>query len=137
MTKKLFIYKLKQANIDIRHFTSRQLDYRYLEYMLFNIIIKYSDMYDFTLLGLPKNLDIKSKPEKYEYNIYKINHVTLSSEMYRIYNSGYFDSEYEFIVFIDVMLTKYEENLVSIKTLVDIIRKMRLEYEEELRFLIG
>lgn len=136
MTKNLFIYKHTEAGVDLSHFTKRQLDYRYKEYMLFNIIIRYSDIYDFTLLGLPKSLDIKFKPNKDEYNIYKTNHVTINSELYRLYKSGYFSNEYEFIVFITVMIKKYEDDIASIKILVDVIRNIRLNYENEIKYLI-
>ena len=41
ISKSTFIKKLNDSYIKIDHLSDRRLDYKYLEYRLFNILIKY------------------------------------------------------------------------------------------------
>ena len=57
-------------------------------------------IYDFSILGLPSNLTIKSNPSKEDYNILRRSHVTLNYELYKLYECGYFTNERSFIKYV-------------------------------------
>lgn len=128
MNKKQFINKHIEKGIRLDHLSSRQLDYKYNEYLLYLILIKYT--FDFSVLGLPEDIYIVSNPKKHNYNIYNRTHVTLNHELYKLYDCGYFDSESKFISFIKKIIKLYNKN-ISIKILSAKIRKIRLEYQKE------
>lgn len=127
-----FIKKLNESYIKIDHLSDRRLDYKYLEYMLFNILIRYKDQYDFSELGLPNNLAIYNLISEGDYDISKMTHVTLNAELFRIYKSGYF-TEIEFIDYVTLTILRYKEGSASIKDLVYETRKMRLDYEKMIK----
>lgn len=83
MTKKEFIKLHLKENINIDHMSYRQIDYKFYEYKLYLILSNY--IYDFSILGLPSNLTIKSNPSKEDYNILRRSHVTLNYELYKLY----------------------------------------------------
>ena len=124
-----FIKKLNEAYIKIDHLSDRRLDYKYLEYMLFNILIRYKNQYDFSELGVPDSIEIYSLISEGDYDISKMTHVTLNAELFRIYNSGYFDNDYEFIDYVIDTINRYKSGS-KIKELVYEIRRIRLEYEK-------
>lgn len=128
MNKKQFINNHITKGIRLDHLSSRQLDYKFHEYLLYLILIKYD--FDFTVLGLPETLSIVSNPKKCDYNIYSRTHVTLNHELYKLYDCGYFESEAKFISFIKKIIRLYNKN-ISIKILSSKIRKIRLKYQEE------
>src|SRR5699024_3028731 len=130
ISKSNFIKKLNDSYIKIDYLSDRRLDYKYLEYRLFNILIKYKDEYDFSELGLPENLVITSLLTERDYDISKMTHVTLNAELFRIYNSGYFINDIEFIDYVIITISRYKSGEVTIKELVYEIRKMRLDYEK-------
>lgn len=128
MNKKQFINNHIIKGIRLDHLSSRQLDYKFHEYLLYLILINYD--FDFSVLGIPKTLDIVSKPTKRDYNIYSRTHVTLNHELYKLYECGYFESESKFISFVKKTIRLYNKN-ISIKILSAKIRKIRLKYKEE------
>lgn len=130
ISKSTFIKKLNDSYIKIDHLSDRRLDYKYLEYKLFSILIKYKDEYDFSELGLPDNLVICSLLTEGDYDISKMTHVTLNAELFRIYNSGYFIDDSKFIDYVIATISRYKSGEVTIKELVYEIRKMRLDYEK-------
>ena len=127
ISKKYFINQLNNAYVKIDHLSDRRLDYKYLEYKLFNILIKYDEKYDFSILGIPKNLDIRLCPAKDDYDISRMTHVTLNSELYRLYNCALF-SENEFIDYVINTIDRYKSGNETISSLVKEIRKIRLNY---------
>lgn len=131
MTKKSYIQKLNHSLIKISHLTPRQLDYSYLEYCLFEILSKYSDEYNFKVLYLPENIEIKFNPGKDDYDIDKRNRVTLNAELYRLYSCGYFDNEREFIDYVIYVIKTYEAGSVTINKIVSKIRRVRIDFERE------
>ena len=76
MTKNQFRKLLLSKNIKINHLSYRQFDYKYNEYMLYIILSKY--VWDFSILKMPVNLEIKKNPGKNDYDIYKRSPVTLN-----------------------------------------------------------
>ncbi|MBP3931145.1 MAG: hypothetical protein J6D47_16480 [Peptostreptococcaceae bacterium] len=126
ISKKSFINKLKNAHIRLDHMSDRQLDYKYLEYNLFLILDKYRNN-DFSLLGIKDNLEIVTYPFDNDYNIYTRTPVTLNAELYRLYESGYFNSNEDFIRYVTFVIDKYKYESITIKTLVKVIRKQRLK----------
>lgn len=96
ISKYNFIKKLNDLCIKIDHLSDRRLDYKYLEYRLFNILIKYKNQYDFSELVLPDSIVIYGLVSEGDYDISKMTHVTLNTELFRIYNSGYFLNDTEF-----------------------------------------
>lgn len=133
ISKSTFIKKLNDSYIKIDHLSDRRLDYKYLEYRLFNILIKYKDEYDFSELGLPDNLVICSLLTEGDYDISKMTHVTLNAELFRIYNSGYFLNDTEFIDYVIITISRYKEGSATIKDLVYEARKIRLDYEKMIK----
>ncbi len=132
ISKSNFIKNLNDSYIKIDHLSNRRLDYKYLEYRLFNILIKYKDEYDFSALGLPDNLVICSLLTEGDYDISKMTHVTLNAELFRIYDIGYF-TEIEFIDYVIITISRYKEGSATIKDLVYETRKIRLDYEKMIK----
>ncbi len=132
ISKSNFIKNLNDSYIKIDHLSDRRLDYKYLEYRLFNILIKYKDKYDFSVLGLPDNLVICSLLTEGDYDISKMTHVTLNAELFRIYDIGYF-TEIEFIDYVIITISRYKEGSATIKDLVYETRKIRLDYEKMIK----
>lgn len=129
ISKYNFIQRLKDSYIKIDYLSDRRLDYKYLEYNLFCILIKYKNQYDFSELGVPDRIEIYSLISEGDYDISKMTHVTLNAELFRIYNSGYFDNDTEFIDYVVATINRYKSG-VKIKELVYEIRKIRLDYEK-------
>lgn len=127
ISKKYFIKQLNEAYVKIDYLSDRRLDYKYLEYKLFNILIKYNEKYDFSILGIPKNLDIRFCPGKDDYDISRMTHVTLSAELYRLYDCGYY-TEDDFIDYVISTIDRYKSGNETISSLVKEIRKIRLDY---------
>lgn len=132
LSKQQFINELNDSFTEINHLSDRRLDYKYLEYRLFHILIKYKEEYDFSELGLPNNLSIDSLVLTGDYNILKTTHVTLNAELFRIYESGYF-TEMEFIDYVITTISRYKNGSSKIKELVYEIRKIRLDYKKMLQ----
>ena len=130
ITKSKFIKNLNDSYIKINHLSDRRLDYKYLEYRLFKILIKYKYQYDFSELGLPDSIVIYTSISEGNYDISKMTHVTLNAELFRIYDSGYFINDTEFIDYVIATISRYKSGSVTIKELVYEIRKMRLDYEK-------
>ena len=135
ISKTRFINEFKNKEVRIDHFSERQLEYRYIEYKLFEILYKYSTKYDFSVLGLPKSLDIKKNPQRDDYDIYRTNHVKLNYELYKIYEIGYFGNKSNFITYVLFIINNYINKKSSIKELTYIIRTQRLVYLQELKIL--
>lgn len=127
ISKEYFIKQLNSAYIKIDYLSDRRLDYKYLEYKLFNILIKYIDDYDFSILGIPKNLQIELWPGEDDYDISRMTHVTLNAELYRLYDCGCY-TEVDFIDYVINTINKYKLGTDTISSLVKNIRKLRLDY---------
>ncbi|WP_270943154.1 hypothetical protein [Romboutsia lituseburensis] len=127
MTKNIFKNLHYKNNIRLDHLSDRQLDYIFLEYKLYLILYNYPD-YDFSVLGLTKNIDIIIEPNSDDYNIYKRTHVTLNAELYKLYECGYFSSNESFISYVTIIIDNYVTRNVTIKSLVNVIRKTRLDF---------
>lgn len=91
----------------------------------------YSDEYNFKVLYLPENIEIKLNPGKDDYDIDKRNRVTLNAELYRLYSCGYFNSEKEFIDYVIYVIKTYEAGSITINKIVSKIRKVRVNFERE------
>lgn len=129
MTKKEFIKLHLKENINIDHMSYRQIDYKFYEYKLYLILSNY--IYDFSILGLPSNLTIKSNPSKEDYNILRRSHVTLNYELYKLYECGYFTSERSFIKYVIAAMIHYKNETATIKDIVKVTRNKRLQYIKE------
>lgn len=130
MTKKEFIMQLKKACTNLDHVSKRKLDYKYHEYLLFKILIRYD--YDvFKVLGLPKSLTINFFSDKEAYNINARTHVTVNYQLYKLYECGYYQSERQLVEATLKVITDYTTGKASIKELDDRLRKQRLEYLKE------
>lgn len=130
MTKNIFKNLHYKNNIRLDHLSDRQLDYKFLEYKLYLILYNYPD-YDFSVLGLTKNIDIIIEPNSDYYNIYKRTHVTLNAELYKLYECGYFSSNESFISYVTIIIDNYVTRNITIKSLVNVIRKTRLNFIEQ------
>lgn len=117
----------------IDHLSDRRLDYKYLEYRLFDVLIKYKDKYNFSELGIPDNLVIHNLLLEGDYDISKMTYVTLNAELFRIYKSGYFLNDIEFIDYVIITISRYKEGTATIKDLVYETRKIRLDYERTIK----
>lgn len=128
MTKKQFRNLLLSKNIKISHLSYRQFDCKYHEYKLYTVLNKYIG--DFSVLGMPVNLDIKKNPKKNDYDIDRRSPVTLNAELYKFYKSGYFKSEDHFIKYVTIVIDKYKNENFTINKLVKITRRKRLQHEK-------
>lgn len=133
ISKSNFIKKLNDSYVKIDHLSDRRLDYKYLEYRLFDVLIKYKDKYNFSELGIPDNLVIHNLLLEGDYDISKMTHVTLNAELFRIYKSGYFLNDIEFIDYVIITISRYKEGTATIKDLVYETRKIRLDYERTIK----
>lgn len=127
MTKNIFKNLHYKNNIRLDHLSDRQLDYKFLEYKLYLILYNYPN-YDFSVLGLTKNIDIIIEPSSDDYNIYKRTHVTLNAELYKLYDCGYFSSNESFISYVTIIIDNYVTRNVTIKSIVNVLRKTRLDF---------
>lgn len=134
-SKNSFIKEFESKGIRIDHFSSRQLEYRYIEYKLYEVLSRYSNRFDFSILGLPEYLEIKLNPGKNDYDIYRTNHVTLNYELYKIYECGYFGQDSNFITYVIFIINRYKNKKENIKELTYVIRTQRLVYLNELKIL--
>ncbi|MEG2364675.1 MAG: hypothetical protein RSC26_14340 [Terrisporobacter sp.] len=128
ISKTNFISKHKEAYIRLDHLSDRQIDYKYLEYNLYIILCKHSDDHDFSILGIPDNLEIVTYPLSKDYNIYTRTHVTLNAELWKLYMYGYFDSNESFIRFVMVAIKHYSSGRKTIKDITRFISKIRQSY---------
>lgn len=135
MTKKEFTTLLKKSCVNLDHISKRKIDYKFYEYLLFKILIKY-DNEAFRLLGLPKDLNINFFSSKESYNIHARTHVTLNYQLYKLYECGYYSSERQLVEATLKLITDYSAGIVTIKELDNKLRKQRLEYLKEQRELI-
>lgn len=135
MTKKEFIMLLKKSCVNLDHISKRKIDYKFYEYLLFKILIKY-DNEAFRLLGLPRDLNINFFSGKESYNIHARTHVTLNYQLYKLYECGYYSSERQLVEATLKLITDYSAGIVTIKELDNRLRKQRLEYLKEQRELI-
>lgn len=136
MNKKEFIVKVKNSCASIDHLTQRKLDYKYYEYLLFMILMKYE--YDeFKVLGLPDNLNITFFSGKDGYNINKRTHVTLNYQLYKLYECGYFKNENELVEATLKAVSDYTMGVATIKELDNSLRKIRMGYLKEIEELIN
>lgn len=131
LSKTAFKNKLNQAYIRTNHISDRKLDYKYHEYNLFIILSKYTNDYDYSVLGMPANIEIITYPSRNDYNIDARSHVTLNTELYKLYTCGYFEDEANFVKYVNSAINKYSKG-TSIKKLADHIRKIRLRYIDKL-----
>lgn len=128
MTKKQFLLKLNNAYLNIDHISSRKLDYKYYEYLLFQILIKYK-YEEFKVLGLPDNLEIKIFPVKgQDYNINSRTHVTLNYQLYKLYECGYYGSEKILVENTLDIIRSYKNKSATIKQLDRKLRKIRTDF---------
>lgn len=128
MTKKQFRNLLLSKNIKISHLSYRQFDYKYHEYKLYTVLNKYIG--DFSVLGMPVNLDIKKNPKKNDYDIDRRSPVTLNAELYKFYSSGYFKDDVHFMRYVTIVIDKYKNENFTINKLVKVTRCKRLQYEK-------
>ena len=135
MTKKEFTTLLKKSCVNLDHISKRKIDYKFYEYLLFKILIKY-DNEAFRLLGLPKDLNINFFSSKESYNIHARTHVTLNYQLYKLYECGYYSSERQLVEATLKLIADYSAGIVTIKELDNKLRKQRLEYLKEQRELI-
>lgn len=127
MTKTQFINKLKSNYVNLDHVSSRVLDYKYYEYLLFQILIKYPHE-DFKLLGLPDDLEIKICPSESDYHFRKRTHVTLNYQLYKLYDCRYFKNETELVEATLKVVSYYKNKIATIKQLDNALRKIRITF---------
>lgn len=127
MTKKQFINTLKDNYVNLDHVSSRVIDYKYYEYLLFQILIKYKHE-DFKILGLPDNLEIKIYPRTEDYHFRKRTHVTLNYQLYKLYDCCYFKTEIELVEATLKVISYYKNKTATIKQLDNKLRKIRLKF---------
>lgn len=127
MTKKQFINALKDNYVNLDHVSNRVLDYKYYEYLLFQILIKYNHE-DFKLLGLPEDLEIKFCPSNTDYHFRKRTHVTLNYQLYKLYDCCYFKDEAELVEATLKIISYYKNKIATIKQLDNALRKLRVKF---------
>lgn len=127
MTKKQFINTLKDNYVNLDHVSNRVLDYKYHEYLLFQILIKYN-YEDLRILGLPDNLEIKICPSEEDYHFRKRTHVTLNYQLYKLYDCCYFSSETELVEATLKIISYYKNKIATIKQLDNELRKLRIKF---------
>ena len=132
LSKTAFKNKLDEAYVRTNHISDRKLDYKYHEYNLFIILSKYTNDYDYSILGMPANIEIITYPGCNDYNINARSHVTLNTELYKLYACGYFPNEESFIKYVNAAINQYSRG-VSIKKLANHIRNTRLKYLDKLK----
>lgn len=127
MTKNQFINTLKDNYVNLDHVSNRVLDYKYYEYLLFQILIKYNHE-DFKLLGLPDSLEIKICPDESDYHFRKRTHVTLNYQLYKLYDCCYFKDETELVEATLKVVSYYKNKIATIKQLDNELRKIRITF---------
>lgn len=127
MTKKEFIDLLRSNYVNLDHVSNRVIDYKYYEYLLFEILINYN-YEDFKLLGLPDDLEIKVCPNEGDYHFRKRTKVTLNYQLYKLYECRYFCNERELVEATKIIVRRYKNKLSTIKELDTGLRKIRIEY---------
>ena len=132
LSKTAFKNKLDEAYVRTNHISDRKLDYKYHEYNLFIILSKYTNDYDYSILGMPTNIEIITYPGCNDYNINARSHVTLNTELYKLYACGYFPNEESFIKYVNAAIKQYSRG-VSIKKLADYVRNTRLKHLDKLK----
>lgn len=132
LSKTAFKNKLDEAYVRTNHISDRKLDYKYHEYNLFIILSKYTNDYDYSILGMPANIEIITYPGCNDYNINARSHVTLNTELYKLYACGYFPNEESFIKYVNAAIKQYSRG-VSIKKLADYVRNTRLKHLDKLK----
>lgn len=130
MTKMQFINKLKSNYVNLDHVSNRVLDYKYYEYLLFQILIKYP-CEDLKILGLPKDLEIKICPNEGDYHFRKRTHVTLNYQLYKLYDCCYFKDETELVEATLKVVSYYKNKIATIKQLDNALRKIRVKFLSE------
>ena len=129
MTKNQFLLELNNKCISLDHISRRKLDYKYYEYLLFQILIKYPHYEEFKVLGLPNNLEIKFFPEKdKDYNINSRTHVTLNYQLYKLFECGYFSSESRLVESTLEVIRCYQSSVATIKQLDTKLRNIRIDF---------
>lgn len=136
MTKKQFIIELNNSCVNIKNISKRKIDYKYHEYLLFKILIKYNYK-DFEVLGLPDDLNFKVFPGRNDYDVYKRTHVTLNYQLYKLYECGYYASEKELVENTLKAVRSYKRGIATIKDLERSLRKVRMEFVKEIEELIN
>lgn len=132
LSKTAFKNKLNEAYVRTNHISERKLDYKYNEYNLFIILSKYTNDYDYSVLGMPANIEIVTYPGCNDYNINARSHVTLNTELYKLYACDYFEDEASFIKYVNAAINQYSRG-VSIRKLANHVRKTRLKYLDKLK----
>ena len=132
LSKTAFKNKLDEAYVRTNHISDRKLDYKYHEYNFFIILSKYTNDYDYSILGMPANIEIITYPGCNDYNINARSHVTLNTELYKLYACGYFPNEESFIKYVNAAIKQYSRG-VSIKKLADYVRNTRLKHLDKLK----
>lgn len=127
MTKNQYINALKSNYVNLDHVSNRVLDYKYHEYLLFQILIKYN-CEDFKLLGLPDDLEIKICPDESDYHFRKRTHVTLNYQLYKLYDCCYFKNETELVEATLKVVSYYKNKTATIKQLDNELRKIRINF---------
>lgn len=127
MTKKQFILELKKSCVNLDHISTRKLDYKFHEYLLFKKLSKY-DYEEFKVLGLPDgSLDINYFATKDDYSIHSRTHVTLNYEIYKLFECGYYVDEAELVEATLEIVRSYQCGS-TIKELSNQLRKIRIEF---------
>lgn len=127
MTKKQFVNQLIDNYVNLDHVSKRKLDYKYHEYLLFQILLKhYHD--DFKILGLPLDLTIQILPPYYGYHFHKITHVTLNYQLYKLYECNYYKSELELVEATLEAARRYKNKAATIKQLGKELGRIRKDY---------
>lgn len=127
MTKIQFINILKNNYVNLDHVSSRVLDYKFYEYLLFQILIKYHNE-DFKLLGLPNDLEIKICPDTNDYHFRRRTHVTLNYQLYKLYECSYYKNEAELVEATLKLVSRYKNGTATIKQLDNELRKIRINF---------
>lgn len=130
MTKKQFINLLKDNYVNLDYVSSRVIDYKYYEYLLFQILIKYP-YEDLKLLGLPDSLEIKICPDINDYHFRKRTHVTLNYQLYKLYDCCYFKTEIELVDATLKIVSYYKNKIATIKQLDNELRKLRIKFLQQ------
>lgn len=127
MTKIQFINKLKINYVNLDHVSNRVLDYKFYEYLLFQILIKYPHE-DFKILGLPEDLEIKISPDVSDYHFRKRTHVTLNYQLYKLFECSYYKSEAELVEATLKIVSRYKNRTATIKQLSKELSTLRNNY---------
>lgn len=134
MTKIEFINRIKNACVSTKHLSQRKLDYKYNEYLLFQILIKY-EYEEFKILGLPEDLNINFFPGENGYDINKTTHVTLNYQLYKLHECNYFNSEIELVEATLKAVSRYNSGTATIKELNKELSEIRKKHLNDIKGL--